>query len=81
MRRFRVENPEARVGVETVAFGSEYVIVRRTIRWSAQGEMQACGVALFRVAGGQLVEQWSWPETGGRGAGVNEERVALGNYF
>src|SRR5580658_163583 len=81
VRRFRADNPEARIVVEIVTFDSEYVIVRRAIRWSVQGAMEACGVALFRVAAGQLAEQWSWPATGERGAWVSEGRVALGNYF
>ncbi|MGO9838285.1 MAG: nuclear transport factor 2 family protein [Polyangiaceae bacterium] len=81
VRRFRAESPEARVVVEIVAFDSEYVIVRRAIRWSAQGAMEACGVALFRVVGGQLAEQWSWPATGARGARVSEERTTPGNYL
>ena len=80
--RFRAENPEARMMVEiVVARDPEYVIVRRAIRWSAQGAMEPCGVALFRVAGGQLAEQWTWPATGERGAGASDGHVALGNYF
>ncbi len=81
VRRFRAENPEARIVVEIVAFDSEYVIVRRAIQWSAGGAMEGCGVALFRVAGGQLVEQWTWPATGERGAEVSKGRVSLANYF
>jgi len=77
--RFRAENPEARMVVEIVARDSEYVIARRAIRWSAQGAIEPCGVALFRIADGQLAEQWTWPATGERGAG--DGRVALGNYF
>jgi predicted SnoaL-like aldol condensation-catalyzing enzyme len=80
VRRFRTENPEARMVVEIVAVDSEYVLVRRAIRWSAHGAMEACGIALFRVAGGQLAEQWGWPATG-EGGRVSEGRVALGNYF
>jgi predicted SnoaL-like aldol condensation-catalyzing enzyme len=67
VRRFRKENPEAQMIVEIATFESEYVIVRRAIRWSTQGAMEAWGIAMFRVAGGQLAEQWSWPATGERG--------------
>jgi predicted SnoaL-like aldol condensation-catalyzing enzyme len=81
VRRFRAESPEALIVAEIVAFDSRYVIVRRAIRWSAQGALQACGVALFRVAGGQLAEQWSWPAPAERVAGVSDGRVALGHYF
>ena len=43
-----------------VAFDGEFVVVRRAIRWKAKGDAEACGIALFRVAEGQLAEQWSW---------------------
>jgi predicted SnoaL-like aldol condensation-catalyzing enzyme len=81
VRRFRAENPEAQMVVEIVAFDSEYVIVRRAIRWSARGAIEACGVALFRVARGQLAEQWSWPAREEPEARVSEGLVALGYYF
>jgi predicted SnoaL-like aldol condensation-catalyzing enzyme len=81
VRRFRAAYPEARMVVEIVPVGAQYVIVRRAIQRSALGATEACGVALFRVAQGQLVEQWSWPAPVERGAGASEGRDALRNYF
>jgi predicted SnoaL-like aldol condensation-catalyzing enzyme len=60
VRRFRSENPEASMVAEIVASDSDYVLVRRAIRWGARGTTEACGVALFRVASGQLAERWGW---------------------
>jgi predicted SnoaL-like aldol condensation-catalyzing enzyme len=60
VRRFRADNPEARMGAEIVAYDAEYVVARRTIRWTSGDESKPCGIALFRVGEGQIVEQWSW---------------------
>ena len=81
VRRFRSENPDARTTAEIVALESDYVLVRRAIRWSARGAMEPCGIALFRVAGGQLAEQWSWPPTARRDSSPPERPFALHNYF
>ena len=81
VRRFRAEHPEAQMTAEIVALDSEYVIARRAIRWSGQGAMEGLWRRAVSPRGGQLVEQWSWPATRERGAGVSEGRVALGNYF
>lgn len=59
VRRFRSDNDGARLTAEVLAFDASYVIVRRAIHWSARGTIEPFGVALFRVADGQLVEQWS----------------------
>ena len=64
VRRFRSENPRARVETEIIAFDAEYVVVRRATRWTARGETEQSGISLFRVADAQLVEQWSWSPAG-----------------
>jgi predicted SnoaL-like aldol condensation-catalyzing enzyme len=73
VRRFRSENPQARIAADVVAFDEDFVVVRRAIRWSRRGAAEPCGLALFRVADGQLAEQWSWSP--------GDERSALQNYF
>jgi predicted SnoaL-like aldol condensation-catalyzing enzyme len=73
VRRFRSENPEARTLADIVAGDADFVVVRRAIRWSRRGAAEPCGLALFRIEGGQLAEQWS----ANPGAG----RPALRNYF
>jgi predicted SnoaL-like aldol condensation-catalyzing enzyme len=81
VRRFRSENPDVWMAAEVVAFDSDYVLVRRAIRWSARGTLEPCGVALFRVAGGQLAEQWSWSPRARRVSSPPEPFFALRNYF
>jgi predicted SnoaL-like aldol condensation-catalyzing enzyme len=82
VRRFRSENPDARMAAEVVAFESDYVIVRRAIRWGAgvEAKMEPCGFALFRVCGGQVAEQWSWSPTLRRPSSPPASG-ALRNYF
>jgi ketosteroid isomerase-like protein len=75
VRRFRAENPEARMTTELVAFDAEYVVVRRAIRWTSGATVDGCGIALFRVASGQLVEQWSWSATAQRAPGPGPRAV------
>jgi len=81
VRRFRRENPDAQMAAEIVAFDADYVIARRAIRWSSRRTMEPCGVALFRVTGGQLAEQWSCSPTAKRESSRPERLFALGNYF
>jgi predicted SnoaL-like aldol condensation-catalyzing enzyme len=59
--RFHAANPEARMTIEVAAADRELVAVRNTIVRNIGGELlETAGIALFRVAGGKLVEQWSW---------------------
>jgi predicted SnoaL-like aldol condensation-catalyzing enzyme len=81
VRRFRSENREARIAADIVAFDAEFVVVRRAIRWGRKGSEEPCGLALFRVEGGQLAEQWSSPPGAGRAPALGERRAALRNYF
>lgn len=81
VRRFRSENPEARMAAEIVAFDADYVMARRAIRWSARRTMEPCGIALFRVRAGQLAEQWSWYPTAPRELTPSDWPSALRNYF
>ena len=81
VRRFRSENPDARMTAEIVAFDADCVIVRRAIRWSARRTTEPWGIALFRVTGGQLAEQWSWAPTTRRESSPPERTFALSNYF
>jgi predicted SnoaL-like aldol condensation-catalyzing enzyme len=81
VRRFRRDNPGAEMAAEIVAVRAGYVLVERAIRWGARAAVEPWGVALFRVAGGQLVEQWgSFPEAR-RAGGSQERNVALRAYF
>jgi predicted SnoaL-like aldol condensation-catalyzing enzyme len=75
VRRFRSENRDAHMSTEMVAFDSEYVVVRRAIRWTSQGEPEPCGIALFRIADGQLAEQWSWTHPARRTPGPGPREV------
>jgi predicted SnoaL-like aldol condensation-catalyzing enzyme len=81
VRRFRSENADARMVAEVVAFDSEYVIVRRAIRWSPLRTMEPFGIAIFRVAGGQIAEQWSWSPAAQRPSSPPDRPFALRNYF
>jgi predicted SnoaL-like aldol condensation-catalyzing enzyme len=59
--RFRAANPEARMRIEIAAADDQFVAVRNTISRMLEGELvESEGVALFRVDGGKLAEQWSW---------------------
>jgi predicted SnoaL-like aldol condensation-catalyzing enzyme len=58
--RFHAANPDARMTIELAAADSEFVAVRNTISRTVSGQLvESEGVALFRVADGKLVEQWS----------------------
>jgi predicted SnoaL-like aldol condensation-catalyzing enzyme len=59
--RFHAANPEVRTSIEVTRADAEFVAVRSTTRRAEKGgEVVTVGGALFRVAGGKLVEQWSW---------------------
>jgi predicted SnoaL-like aldol condensation-catalyzing enzyme len=59
--RFHSANPQARMRIEFAAADDEFVAVRNVISQPAGGALvEIEGVALFRVAGGKLAEQWSW---------------------
>jgi predicted SnoaL-like aldol condensation-catalyzing enzyme len=81
VRRFRSENPDARMAAEIVALDSDYVVVKRAIRWSARRTTEPCGIALFRVTGGRLAEQWSWSPAAQHPSTLPERVSALRNYF
>jgi predicted SnoaL-like aldol condensation-catalyzing enzyme len=58
--RYRAANPDARMSVEVAAADDELVAVRNTISRTVDGvAVESQGVALFRVDGGKLAEQWS----------------------
>jgi predicted SnoaL-like aldol condensation-catalyzing enzyme len=59
--RFHAANPEVRTTIEVTRADAEFVAVRRiTRRIEKGGEVVTVGGALFRIAEGKLVEQWSW---------------------
>jgi predicted SnoaL-like aldol condensation-catalyzing enzyme len=61
--RFHRKYPETQFQGEVLAASRDFVAVRRTMRAVRGGEpvvLQA--VALFRLDGGKLAEQWSWGE-------------------
>src|SRR5512140_2049218 len=59
--RFRAASPDATIAVEILGADAELVVARTTIRRSRGGVAQeSAGLAVFRAAGGKLVEQWSW---------------------
>jgi predicted SnoaL-like aldol condensation-catalyzing enzyme len=58
--RFRLANPDTRMTIVIVAANADFVAVRNTISRTVHGEPIATeGLALFRIEGGKLVEQWS----------------------
>ena len=58
--RFRAANPGAAMTIEIAAADDELVAVRNSITRTVDGELvESEGVALFRVAGDKLAEQWS----------------------
>lgn len=57
--RFHAANPGARMTIEIAAADAEFVAVRNRISRPVNGG-EVEGVALFRVEGGKLAEQWSW---------------------
>jgi len=59
--RFRTANPGAAMRIEIAAADDEHVAVRNSISRVVDGEpTESEGIAVFRVAGDKLVEQWSW---------------------
>jgi predicted SnoaL-like aldol condensation-catalyzing enzyme len=68
--RFRAANPGARMQIEIAAADDELVAVRNAISRKVDGAVvESRGIALFRVAGGKLAEQWSWyPDAGAEAA-------------
>jgi predicted SnoaL-like aldol condensation-catalyzing enzyme len=59
--RFHAAHPEARTTIEVTRADAEFVAVKRTTRDVERGEeVVSSGSALFRIADGKLVEQWSW---------------------
>jgi predicted SnoaL-like aldol condensation-catalyzing enzyme len=59
--RFHAAHPEVQTTIEVTLADAEFVTVRRTTRRLEDGaEVVTVGGARFRVAGGKLVEQWSW---------------------
>jgi predicted SnoaL-like aldol condensation-catalyzing enzyme len=59
--RFHAAHPEVQTTIEVTRADAEFVSVRRTTRRLEQGqEVLSSGGALFRIAAGKLVEQWSW---------------------
>jgi predicted SnoaL-like aldol condensation-catalyzing enzyme len=59
--RFHAANPDVRMVVEEVLCGGEFVSVRNAIHKTREGQpIVSRGMAFFRVAGGKLVEQWSF---------------------
>lgn len=59
--RFHLANPDAHMAIEVAAADGELVAVRNTITRTSHGQTVVSeGVALFRIAAGKLVEQWSW---------------------
>lgn len=59
--RFHAAHPEVHTTIEVTRADAEFVAVRRTTRSLERGdEVVSVGGALFRIADGKLVEQWSW---------------------
>jgi predicted SnoaL-like aldol condensation-catalyzing enzyme len=59
--RFHAAHPDAQTTIEVTRADAEFVAVKRTTRQLEQGqEVVSSGSALFRIADGKLVEQWSW---------------------
>ncbi len=59
--RFRAAHPDADIAFEILGADGDLVAARATIRRSRDGALRETqGVALFRVGGARLVEQWSW---------------------
>jgi predicted SnoaL-like aldol condensation-catalyzing enzyme len=59
--RFHAANPDARLVIEAIVAEGELVTVRNAIHRTREGkEVVSRGIAFFRVAGGKLVEQWSF---------------------
>ena len=61
--RFRAQNPDAHMTIEAMVAEADLVAVRNSVRRSHPDEpgrqTATQGMAIFRVAGGRLVEQWS----------------------
>ena len=58
--RFRAANPDAAMAIEIAAVDDDFVAVRNAISRVVDGQrIESEGVALFRVVGGKLAEQWS----------------------
>lgn len=59
--RFHAANPDAQMTTELAAADADFVAVRNRISRTVDGlPVVSEGIALFRVAAGKLVEQWSW---------------------
>jgi predicted SnoaL-like aldol condensation-catalyzing enzyme len=59
--RFHAAHPEVQTTIEVTLADAEFVTVRRVTRRLEDGaEVVTVGGARFRIAGGKLVEQWSW---------------------
>jgi predicted SnoaL-like aldol condensation-catalyzing enzyme len=59
--RFHAANPDAKMVIEAMVAEGELVTVRNALHRTREGkEVVSRGIALFRVAGDKLVEQWSF---------------------
>lgn len=63
--RYHAAHPDAHMAIVFAAADEDFVAVRNTITRRELGRTVASeGIALFRVEGGKLAEQWSWyPQT------------------
>ena len=58
--RFHAANPDACMTIEVAGTDAELVAVRNTISLTREGRpVVSEGIAVFRIAGGKLAEQWS----------------------
>ena len=58
--RFHAANPDATMRITVAAADAEFVAVNNTITRTVHGrQVASTGIALFRVEGKRLVEQWS----------------------
>jgi predicted SnoaL-like aldol condensation-catalyzing enzyme len=59
--RFHAAYPDAKMVIEEILVGGEFVSVRNAMHKTREGQpVVSRGMAFFRVADGKLVEQWSF---------------------
>ena len=80
--RFQRVNPGAYMTLAFVAADEQHVAVRNTVTLPAGGTSTVTeGIALFRVVGGKLVEQWSWYPQGERAGGPPSTRPMIEQWL
>jgi ketosteroid isomerase-like protein len=59
--RFHAAHPDAKMVIEEILVGDEFVSVRNALHKTREGQpVVSRGMAFFRVADGKLAEQWSF---------------------